>query len=266
MPVVGNTHELQNGRTAARDWWMDVANRAKPDTKEGSTAQGFYVLGADGSDYGFNNNRSVERVLGLMDRGLAAFKERPPAKVEIDPAQGRYGFVRPDGVKALRVFARVRPIPAGCDPANENVARDHLWIPAEELKSLRDGKFPDSLAMRLCRFHLVDNVRGEPNHWRQDEVVKRDFKVAADGTLTGSFSMVTADGGRGIEGSFTGRLVAEGFRAFATATAWGAGTYTPSPPEGKFPMVFAFVVADDEYSRAVAPQAAFYGREYLIGK
>lgn len=261
--MVGNTHELQNGRTEARDWWMAVANRAKPDTKEGSTAQGFYVLGADGSDYGFNNNRSVERVLGLMDRGLAAFKERPPRKVEIDPASGRYGFARPQDVATVRVFSRVRPVPDGCDPSNENVARDHVWVLPSEMQDLASGKFSEALAMRLCRFHMVDNVRGEPDHWRRDEVLRHEFKVDKDGTLTGSFSMATADGKRGMEGSLTGRLLPDGFRAFASATAWGASTYAPNPPKGKFPMVFAFVVADDKYSRVVAPQAAFHGAEYL---
>lgn len=263
VPVVGNTHELQNGRSAARDWWMDLAKRAKPDSAYGKTSQGFYVLGADGSDYGFNNNRSVERVLQLMDRGLAAFKARPPSRVEIDDAGAAYGFAFPPGVAVTRVFARISPVPEGCHDSNQSVARDHLWVSSSEMASLAKGEFPMELARRLCRFQLVDNIRGEPDHWKADEVKLCEFSVTKAGIVTGKFSMSTATMTRGMEGTLAGVFdPGRGLRALAKAKAWGASTYAPNPPEGRFPMVFAFLPVSDAMSKAVAPQAAFFGREY----
>lgn len=263
MPVVGNTHELQNGRSAARDWWMDLAKRAKPDSAQGKTSQGFYVFGADGTDFGFNNNRSVERVLQLMDRGLEAYHNAPKTKVKIDESGADYGFKAPAGVTVTRVFARVTPMPEGCHDSNQSVSRDHLWVTSGELAALAKGEFPVTLARRLCRFQLVDNIRGEPDHWKADEVKTCEFSVTKDGEIRGKFAMATATDSRGLEGTMSGVLEpGKGFRAIVKATAWGASTYAPNPPEGRFPLVFALIPVSDEMSKTVAPQAAFFGQEY----
>src|SRR5437763_1732885 len=47
------------------------------------TAQGTYVFAADGTAYGYNNNRSVERLTQMLDKSLKAFADKPPADVEI---------------------------------------------------------------------------------------------------------------------------------------------------------------------------------------
>lgn len=272
VPVVGNTHEIQNGRNKVRDWFLPVATKLKPDIAKGQTSQGFYVIAADGTGYGFNNNRSVERVMGLMDRGLAAYKANPPAPVAIgdDLLNERFAIAPPEGTSVVRVFTRIKPIPLGCDSSNANVAREHLWILPEEARALSEGQFPAALGTRLCRFVLVDNVRGEPDFWRTAEVRKAEFSIKK-GVLSGTFAMSTADGKRGLEGKLEGVVAVSGtavtsFKAYGTATAWGAGTYTPNPPESRFPLVFAFVSARDELAKAVAPQGALWGREYLAGQ
>ncbi|HMS55897.1 MAG TPA: hypothetical protein PKA27_10895 [Fimbriimonadaceae bacterium] len=236
-----------------------MAQKVKPDIANEITSQGFYVAGADGSAYQFNNNRSVERVLAMMDRGLAGFRTKPPVKVTIE--QGTYGFKRPDDVIAVRVWTRIRPVPTGSDTSNETVAQDHLWIRRSELETLNTGKLPDSVLWRIARFHLVDNVRGEPNHWGTGEVKE----ARADG-LKVSFKMATADTKRGFEGNLELAVKGDSVRGFGEATAWGAGTYTPNPPPGKFKVVFAFTTVNDEVARVVAPQAAFYGNEYWAGR
>ena len=55
------------------------------------------------------------------------------------------------------------------------------------------------------------------------------------------------------------------FRAFAEGRAWGAGTYTPSPPPGKFPLLFAVQETNDAFSKIVPPQGALDGPDYLRG-
>ena len=65
IPVTGDTHEIQNGKSPARNWFMTMAQTVNPRILSGQTAQGHYVAGADGVGYGFNNNRDVERLLQL---------------------------------------------------------------------------------------------------------------------------------------------------------------------------------------------------------
>ncbi|MBC8063282.1 MAG: hypothetical protein H7Y17_00505 [Chlorobia bacterium] len=279
--MVGNTHEIQNGRNPVRDWFIPVATKVKPDIAKGSTAQGKYVIAADGTAYGFNNNRSIERVHQLLDRSLAQFKASPPVQVAISAAELEAKFVPepPIGSAVVRLFTRVKPAPLGSDSANENVARDHFWILPEELKALSTGEMPEAFRMRLARFALVDSVRGEPDHWRPAEIVRAEFKLSPlrsskvkGFSLTGTFSMQTQDLKRGYEGKLEGELTfgtenrLVSFKAFAEGQAWGASTYAPNPPAGKFPLLIAFVSVSDEASRVVAPQAVFYGREYLTGR
>jgi len=246
---------------------MRLAAQVKPDVENGNTAQGRYVGGPDGTAYAYNNNRSVERVLAMMDTGLAGYRAKPPAKVSFEGDQS-YGARPPAGTTVVRVFARITPLPPACDDANQNVARDHMWISAAEASALNSRTVPASFANRLVRFHLVDNVRGEPDHWRPSEITKSDFQVK-NGHLNGTYEMSTADGKRGLSGSFEAQLTFSsngeivGFRRYGEAIAWGRSTYTPNPPEGKFPIKFAFVLAQDEMSRVVSPQAVFYGNEYF---
>lgn len=248
---------------------MSAATQVKPDIASGITAQGKYVLGADGSAYGFNNNRSTERLGNMLDEALKKFRANPPARTDIPPSQGHTtGLEWPKDVSVVRTFTRVRPLPEGCDPMNENAARDHLWILPQEAATLAKHEFPDSLATRICRFSLVDNVRGEPDHWKPEEIEMSAFWPSGEGEFTGIFSMKTRDGSRGIQGTLAieaslqdGKLAR--FQAYGSAVAWGRSTFTPGEPTGRFPLVFAFVLAEDEMARQVAPQAVFYGKEYL---
>jgi hypothetical protein len=278
IPVVGNTHELQNGRSPAREWFMKMATSVNAKVLQGQTSQGFYVAAPDGTAYGFNNNRTVDRVSGFMDQSLKKWRENPGDRVLISEDDVNAPFSRkPDaGVTVVRVYSRIKPLPEGCHELNRGVGRDHLWIYPEEAKLIaetteRDLPLPRTLSMRLVRFHLVDNVRGEPDFWKPDEVKRAEFKLRRSNsgayTLTGNYSMSTASGDRGLEGALEGQLRLSGgkivsFKAFGKATAWGAGTYTPRPPEGKFPLLFAFQVTQDEASKVVPPQGNLWGNEY----
>ncbi len=270
MPVVGNTHDLQNGRHDAARWFMETVGKINSRVQSGHTSQGFYVIAADGTAYEFNNNRNVERVLAVLDKGLQQFLAKPPPKVEIaESSDGQ--LIPPQGTTILRVYSRIRPVPEGCNDSNENVQRDHFWMLPVEAAALGDLQVPASLVNRLCRFAFVDAIRGEPDFWKPSEVQPASFKVERLDSnrvrLTGSFKMATPDSKRGIEGSLEAEIGIKGgkitqFEGFAEATAWGAGTYTPNPPAGKFPIKFAFVLAPKSPT-TVAPQAAMFGAEYL---
>jgi hypothetical protein len=214
VPFAGNTHDLQNRRGDVQTWFMETAAKVNPRALQKQTTQGFYVAAPDGKAYGFNNNRSVERVLEFMRRGKAAHAQDPPVRVEV-PAPKSVILAPPPGSAVLRVYSRIRPVPAGAQPSNENLQRDHFWILSEELRELGDaasgtGEVPASLAARLSRFALVDAIRGEPDFWRHNEVRTSAFHVArrSDGKLElkGRYAMRTADGARGLEGTFEAEL------------------------------------------------------------
>ena len=249
---------------------MQTVGKVNPRGDKGETTQGFYVIGADGSAYVFNNNRSVERVLDFMLRGLDSFQAKPPARVEILPSQNVL-ITPPAGATVLRVYSRIKPVPSGSDAANENLQRDHFWILPDESAALAKLQVPENLAMRLCRFALVDAIRGEPDFWRPEEIRSKKLELAKNPKggylLKGIYAMRTADEKRGIEGGFEAELQITNdkitaFKGFAEATAWGQGTYTPGAPSGKFPIKFAFLLAPSTKD-SVAPQAAMFGREYL---
>lgn len=254
---------------------MKAAKTVKPDIDKGITSQGFYVMNADGKAYGFNNNRSVERVTNFIQRGLDSFAADPPAaaKVEETDLASKWHAELPAGGISVRVHSRIRPLPEGCDPSNANVARDHLWIYPDEVRAMvKDAKMPESLVWRIARFHLVDNVRGEPDHWQAGEVKSATMTLTPIGDgkrfdFKGSFEMAAANGSRGLKATLEGRIRVDGgklaeIRSYGEGMAWGRSTYTPNPPEGKFPIVFAFDLTDDRWSRHVTPQAVFHGSEY----
>lgn len=281
IPVVGDTHEVQNGRGPVRDWFMQMASSANPRVNSGNTAQGFYIASPDGQAFGFNNNRSADRVDAFMSAGLKAWQGSPRKPVDISAA--RPDAKVPRGVAVVRVFSRISPLPEKCGELNKSVGRDHLWIYPEEAAALWQSAsanspvLPASLTRRVVRFHLVDNVRGEPDFWRVEEVRSSHWLATArkKGTaiqinFSGSFSMSTASQSRGLEGRLEGVIDMDqdgqitGCMAYGESQAWGAGTYTPSPPAGKFPLLFGMKMVSDEASRVVPPQGLLWGSEYRM--
>lgn len=265
---------------------MALANVER--VKNGNTAQGFWVFGADGSFYGYNNNRSVERVNQLLDQAQVKFRSAKPEGGAPTEAELAAPWVTPLPREAMvvRVWARIRPVPAGCADSNRRVSRDHLWITEEEQAQIikaassanANGKAttsaPESLLNRVARFHLVDNVRGEPDMWQKSEVKKLEgFLVSAgpvevSAEFSGRFEMATADGKRGYRGTLRARLwyTSRGrplrFQAYATGTAWGSGTYTPDAPKEPFTLVIGMDQAIDEAAKVVPPQGILWGGEY----
>ena len=70
---------------------------------------------------------------------------------------------------------------------------------------------PATLARSLCRFHLVDNTRGEPSYWSSQELRKADMKwtvkEVSDGAmkleLAGS-ALLSTDAKGNIRGGMSG--------------------------------------------------------------
>jgi hypothetical protein len=267
----------------------ELREQLKQHGDEGNTAQGLYIVGADGKFYGWINDHHIDGVRKFLDQGLTAFGSSPPSRVQIPEAALNENFSKvPDPTTSVvRVFSRISPVPRGSDESNKSIGRDHFWILTNEVQQISaplhdDGQpfaLPSPLVARMVRYHLIDNVRGEPDMWRDKEIKRVLFTArfvggstsAKDYELHGDFAQQTSDGKRGLEGSIDGRFqvatqsaMISRFRAFARMQAWGQSRFTPSPPPGRFPLVIVMIEANDSVSSVVPPQAMSEWSDYYL--
>lgn len=228
-------------------------------------SQGVYIFTAEGKLLAFANTSDAGRVKRLLE---TAFKKFTPGEklFPVDEAN----FVRalpapPQGGLVVDVTTKVLGGYGANDRRAEryrnSLGRDHLWVRKDETESLARGIFPESLASRLVRFHLIDNTRGEPPMWRADEVKKLELSLQ-DGRVTGSIHLETKNGDRGYQADMLGFVTgkdgkATRFDVVVRGQFWGQGQFTRGAPKGKFPLAVAFTLSDDKcMANLVPPQAA----------
>jgi hypothetical protein len=237
--------------------------------------QGLYIAAANGTPLAFDHfHPSPERFLKLLATGKEKWNTlgtQEDAAVSPAPVDPNFDRTVPKGCVILDTFTRI--------PQNENapwtpnaaIGRDHVWIFAEELRSLTEVAVPSltpPLAMRLCRFHFVDNVRGEPNQWTREEVREQRIVVsvvrATQLRIEGTARMKTGNGQRGYDARLQGDLrfdKAVGkftrFDLLSWGEAWGEGTYTGGAPARRFPLQIAFTLANPkDPAYTVPPQGS----------
>ncbi|MCR9292977.1 MAG: hypothetical protein NXI32_09690 [bacterium] len=239
------------------------------------TTQGFYVADANGRLFFYNNNRDPEKLLRLMRKSLSDFDSNSSAQaapLTAESVDSRFQQQPPEGGLVLRVHTKVLDgYPPTDDPwrkiFQQAIGRDNLWISDQEHEQLRQGRLAESLLQRIARFHLVDNTRGEPPMWKQDEIRQLECELV-DGRLRGKVQLQTADGQRGYEAQLLGELwVRDGsvvrFDLVCLGEFWGQGRFTGGAPEGRFPLAVTFTLADgSDMADAVPPQGA---RGWLAG-
>ncbi|ARU40718.1 hypothetical protein CCB80_06015 [Armatimonadetes bacterium Uphvl-Ar1] len=291
IPFAGNTNELQVSKweSPERSWFLSTAEKVHPGVTKGVTGQGFYVVGADGQAYKFSmHGRQRDEFMKLLDEGLEAFKNSPPeAKHEPLTSPRSWSRERPAGTTVVRSISRILPLPEDAPEKNRSIGRDHFWIFPEDIQAIQSNPLttfplPAKLARRLARFHLVDNVRGEPNRWRFDNIRTLDIQVTRvskdEYQFHGLFRMTNLEGRDGtekgiagmIEGTISlnskGELMSRpgvSFIAYAQGYAWGDHANTNGAPEGKYPIKMAFQTVDDEIALSVPPQQSYFWTEYL---
>jgi hypothetical protein len=230
------------------------------------TTQGLYIADPAGKLIAFNNNRGPERIRALLHRAIAEYSPPTVEPLAAETIDRKFNPQLPDGALVLRSSAKVL---SGYEPTEDRwrqifqnaVSRDNVWVTEEEQQQLLSGRVPRSLALRIARFHLVDNTRGEPPTWRVDEVRKLEVSVE-QGQLHGSIHLETDDHRRGFEAELTGAIDRTGgaitrFDILVEGQFWGTGTYTMEPPQGKFPLSIAFRLADgSDIADAIPPHAS----------
>lgn len=266
-----------------------VADQGPRKGRNGSTRQGRYVFTASGKLLGYNNNRDPDRIMKMLEESLEAFSDLPEedrgagaVKVpQIPPSAHdlRYQRVLEPDTLPVKVYTRGLKKNGGgydlCDQLETgpkdlrqtglDIAVDHLWIRHSEVEEIlqltKTGKgnaLPMDLSMRIARYHLVDNTRGEPSHWRSEEVRVLDLRLTpctpkAPGEqvirIRGPFHLETKDKQRGYRGEIDGTLTIPSgtvqplFHMVAIGNHWGEGPYTPGARVGNAPLAVVFAVA-----------------------
>lgn len=280
---------------AADDWYQrrrkdevgkffwKVASQGPRDPN--ATQQGHYVFTAKGKLLGFNNNRGPEKRLAMMKDALKKWKALPDAekKVEIPEkgkSDGRYHHELPEGGQIVKVFTRCLEEREGrlqklaATQVGNQAAVDHLWFQKAEVEKLGKliadggGEIPMWLSLRIAKFHLRDNTRGEPRDWKKEEIKEWSLKVDEKGKVIGAFLIDSADGKLGYQGRFRGTLaVKKGqltkFDLLVVGKHWGHGKYTGGARPGKTPMGQVFQLSDGKEARdRIPPQGIRWAEGY----
>lgn len=252
VPVAIDQAYQRRQQDAEGDFYRKIANQG-PRPADGGTTQGRYLAEADGTLLGFNNHRDSERLLRLMREALARPRPQGVAAVEAGTKDARYSPVPPADGLVVRVHSLVLGgYPETEDPVvkifQEGMGRDNLWIRGDEHEALARGELPDSLVVRIARFHLVDNTRGEPPMWAAEEIRERSVALS-EGRLSGRLHLATADGSREFRVELLGFVESEGgrvkrFDLVAKGAFRGESPLTRHAPPGEFPLGISFRLAD----------------------
>lgn len=290
VPYAGDQWYLHRQQDADGEFFWKVADQSHHrDQPRDSTRQGVYAALADGQFLGSDRfNPDPTRLVRMLQSSLAKGKQlaQPGVKIELaESLDTRFQRVPPEGGLVLDVFTRI-PQPASAVEWTPNHAtgRDHMWVTRDEARALLPTRWEmgtrlsvaKAVAERLVRFHLVDNVRGEPPMWTPADVRKADLALVVEDPasgrlrLEGTAELRTPDSARGYEARLQGYVeydrAADRFQRFdllSWGRAWGEGAYTRRAPAGKFPLLIAFSLAGNAPADRVPPQASRDRGEYF---
>ena len=246
-------------------FYQKIANQSPRKVGRGTT-QGLFTADASGRLLGFTNNRGADRVLGMMKSSLQKHRPVKVAAIAKGTPDARYNPKPPTGGLVVRVTSKVL---GGYEKTDNeyrrifqaSLGRDNLWIRAAEHTALAKGELPKSLLRRIARFHLVDNTRGEPPMWDNNEIKKLE-RVLRKGQLRATVHLRTANNDRGYAAQLFGRIETKNGKVtrldlVAKGTFWGEGRYTRNAPKGRFPLAVAFTLADGkDAADSIPPQAS----------
>jgi len=201
--VADEIWRLQRGSEADCIFFQRCVNDGERITDRGSY-QGTWVLAPSGKLLAHVNTRNIEKQLETMRAGLLAWEQLSRAERHLKPGAEfrpahRWEQNYPQQGLALERFGReLGPEGLAGEPLPSwNV--DYAWASQAELQRQVDDERPllnaqtgapnvsafGSLARRLAKFHLIDNVRGQSIPFAADEV-----SVAE---LTGTWTARTKD-------------------------------------------------------------------------
>ena len=292
IPVAYDRHKAQD-RPRNGFFWKVVTQRPLLRSRDWSiesfpAAQGCYTFDGDGTTYAkLNDHASV--IVDVLKQTKQEFQKQRSKRPRNDDLPVSTQLAAPKGTLIARAYSRITPQPKGCNSLNLALGRDLIWIPRQEVDTLLQGSFPETLRRRLTLAHLRDNVRGEPGQWDPEHVRLATFRADAKKSsheirvaLSGEFRISAPHGNRGRENYWVGSAGYEGtirgeltydtqtqkvtrFVMYVDGQAWGEVEFTPDAPQEKFPLNIAFVLAgeNDETAKVTPPYGADQEGRYL---
>jgi len=300
IPVAADDWYQRRRQDAEGEFFRKVAEQGPRKGAGGSTRQGIYCFTADGTLLAYKNAGQDADVMrevfqdGLKKWNRLPAERRKPGAVKVgDPGRidANYGRKLPEDGLILTAYTRILDrdksgawCKGNCDViGGDKAARDHVWLTADEAKSLLPGKsesgerylLPPKIVERIARFHLLDNTRGEPPPWEKTDIRSHDVALIVESSTPDRLrlrlegAVLLADDAnadkskRGFDVKLNGRLEydhkAAKWTRFDIAAAgdnWGEGTFTRNARPGRQPLGVAFELAGDSPADKVPPQFA----------
>jgi hypothetical protein len=265
IPVAVDQHVHRQRKDAEGELFASILKQAGRGLD--GYSQGFYLFTPAGKLLEHTNTVSGQHMKAVIDAALKKFDPSAPIpRIEFDAKEARPRYEAPEGALVVRVTSKVlggyeKTEDSTLKIRQEALGRDHLWVRKDEAEGLCQDTLAESLKVRIARFHLVDNTRGEPPFWKEEEI-KRLEMTLRKGALAGVVHLETRSGERGFEGRLLGLVECkEGqvtrFDAVVKGHFWGEGTYTSGAPRGKFPFAVAFTLSDGKGNeRGIPPGGA----------
>jgi hypothetical protein len=306
IPVAADDWYQRRRQDDEGEFFRKVADQGPRKGQGGSTRQGIYVFSAGGILLGYRNHQDPDVMRQFLLDSLKKWqqlpgRERVPRAVqvgEVNKIDRQYARELPKEGAIVNVYTRILDKTGDGEychgtckfPGGDRAAHDHLWLLPEDLQALLPGgakpgdrfELAPRLALRIARFHLVDNTRGEPPFWERGQV--RDNKLqaiveAVEGdTLTlkveGHYVLATQQGPkaeRGYEARLVGHVrgnrttkTLDRFDLVALGLHRGEGPYTRGARPGAAPLGVAFELsAGTSAHDRVPPQAAREWNTYV---
>lgn len=230
------------------------------------TTQGLFMASATGQFLGFTNHRSPDRVMQMLNEASQKHTATPASAIARAKVDRQWNPQLPDGGLEIRVQARILSGYEAPETEFERIfqtslSRDNLWLTTAEHQQLVGGTIADSLAIRIARFHLVDNTRGEPPMWSTAEINSSKLSIN-DGKLSGHIELATASGDRTYSCDLLGFVEHNGsrvtrFDVVALGQFSGEGRYTRNAPKKPFPLAISFTLSDgSDLADGIPPQGS----------
>jgi hypothetical protein len=306
VAVAGDDWYQRRRQDAEGEFFRHVADQGPRKSEGGSTRQGIYVLTASGRLLAYRNHRDPAVMRAMFQEALRTWQKLPadqrrPGAVHVPPlakVDKQYSRTPPPGGLVVNVWTRILDhndagLCRGSCPVSggDRSAHDHLWVTAAEWKSLipKEAKpgdsfpLPHRLALRILRFHLLDNTRGEPPSWSIKQVRRADLKLTVEEIsptgvklrLSGGALLATdanpKRAARGFDVQLLGYIhyaaskkAIDRFDVVAVGEQWGDSPLTRGARPGRSPLGVAFSLAHgDAPADRVPPQWIREYRAYL---
>ena len=189
VPAADEVWRLQRGNNAESLFFQRSVNQGKVITDDGSR-QGLWVLSPGGQCLAQINSSNPDRVLQTLRQGLENWNKLPdgarhlPGDLSIKPNH-RWEDSYPEGGFILARYGRDLPRSEKKPGRKARWNKDFAWFTKAEARQWiskdpapgTQQSLPEALALRLARFSLVDNVRGQTLPFAPSEIKAAEVTI-----------------------------------------------------------------------------------------